>query len=146
MPFVKAISLLGDPNFLIFLVISFVVTTQLQFYYLGTSRFLEDIGTSHTAIPAAMSIAQIAQVVAMGVILPLIFKPLGFQWILAMGTAFWLIMFLVYARMRPRSLIIASMALHGLAFRLLLRRRLHLRRADGSRPTSAARPRACIPR
>ena len=115
-PFIKALSLLSNPNFLIFLVISFVVTTQLQFYYLGTSRFLENLGTSSTAIPAAMSIAQVAQVVAMWVILPLIFKPLGFQWILAMGTAFWLIMFLVYARMRPRYLVVASMALHGLAY------------------------------
>lgn len=116
LPFVKAVSLLGDPNFLIFLVISFIVSTQLQFYYLGTSRFLEDIGTSHAAIPAAMSIAQVAQVVAMAVILPFIFLRLGFQWTLAMGTAFWLVMFLVYARMRPRSLVIGSMALHGLAF------------------------------
>jgi hypothetical protein len=116
LPFVKALSLLGDPNFAIFLVISFVVTTQLQFYHLGTARFLEDIGTSHTAIPAAMSVAQIAQVVAMAVILPIIFQRLGYQWTLAMGTAFWLVMFLVYARMRPRSLVIASMALHGLAY------------------------------
>lgn len=116
LPFVKAISMLGDSNFLIFMVISFVVTTQLQFYYLGTSRFLEDIGTSHAAIPAAMSVAQIAQVVAMLAILPVIFKPLGFQWTLVMGTAFWLIMFLAYARMQPRALVIGSMALHGLAF------------------------------
>ncbi len=116
LPFIKAISMLSDPNFVIFLAISFVVTTQLQFYYLGTSRFLEDLGTSHAAIPAAMSVAQIAQVVAMGVILRYIFKPLGFQWTLAMGTAFWLIMFVVYARMQPRSLVITSMALHGLAF------------------------------
>lgn len=116
LPFVKAISMLGDSNFLIFLVISFVVSTQLQFYYLGTSRFLEDIGTSHSNIPAAMSVAQIAQVVAMAAILPYIFKRLGFQWTLAMGTAFWLAMFVVYARMRPRTLVIASMALHGLAF------------------------------
>ena len=63
-----------------------------------------------------MSIAQVAQVVAMAVILPFIFKPLGFQWTLAMGTGFWLVMFLVYARMGPRWLIVASMALHGLAF------------------------------
>jgi MFS family permease len=55
-------------------------------------------------------------VVAMAVILPIIFTRLGFQWTLAMSTAFWLVMFLVYARMRPRSLVIASMALHGLAF------------------------------
>lgn len=116
LPFVKAISMLGDSNFLIFLVISFVVSTQLQFYYLGTSRFLEDIGTSHSNIPAAMSVAQIAQVVAMAAILPYIFRRLGFQWTLAMGTAFWLAMFVVYARMRPRTLVIASMALHGLAF------------------------------
>lgn len=116
LPFITAIAMLGDPNFLTFMLISFVVTTQLQFYYLGTSRLLEDIGTSHAVIPAAMSVAQIAQVVAMAVILPYIFKPLGFQWILAMGTAFWLVMFLVYARMRPRWLVIASMGLHGLAF------------------------------
>ena len=57
-PFIQALSLLGDPNFSLFLVLSFIVTTQLQFYFLGTARFLEDIGTSHTAIPAAMSIAQ----------------------------------------------------------------------------------------
>jgi nucleoside transporter len=116
MPFMQAISLLSDSNFLIFLVISFVVATQLQFYYLGTSRLLEDIGTSHSAIPAAMSVAQIAQVVAMAAILPYIFQRLGFQWTLAMGTAFWLAMFLVYARMRPRWLVIASMTLHGFAF------------------------------
>jgi nucleoside transporter len=116
LPFIKAIALLADRNFLIFLVISFVVATQLQFYHLGTARFLEDIGTSHATIPAAMSIAQIAQVVAMAVILPFIFRRLGFQWTLAMGTAFWLVMFAVYAQMRPRYLIIASMALHGLAY------------------------------
>jgi len=116
LPFVKAIALLGDSNFALFLLISFVVTTQLQFYYLGTSRLLEDIGTSHTAIPAAMSIAQIAQVVAMAAILPYVFPRIGFQWTLAIGTALWLAMFLAYSRMRPRGLVIGSMALHGLAF------------------------------
>lgn len=116
LPFIQAISLLRDPNFLIFLVISFVVTTQLQFYFLGTSRFLEDIGVSHSAIPAAMSIAQAAQVVAMAVILPVLFVRLGYQWTLAAGTLFWMVMFLVYARMRPRSLVIASMVFHGLAY------------------------------
>ena len=116
LPFVKALSMLADPNFLVFLTISFIVTTQLQFYFLGTARYLEDIGTSHAAIPAAMSIAQIAQVVAMGVILPYIFPQLGYQWTLALGTSFWLVMYLVYARMRPRRLVVASMALHGLAY------------------------------
>jgi nucleoside transporter len=116
LPFVKALTLLANPNFLIFIVISLIVSTQLQFYYLGTSRLLEDIGTSHSNIPAAMSIAQIAQVVAMAVILPYVFKRMGFQWTLALGTAFWLFMFLTYACTWPRWLVISSMAFHGLAF------------------------------
>ena len=74
-----------------------------------------------------------------------IFKPLGFQWILAMGTAFWLIMFLVYARMRPRYLIIASMALHGLAFAFFFDAAF-IYVEQWPRPIFAARPRACIPR
>jgi nucleoside transporter len=116
LPLMKVLALLKDPNFAIFMLISFIVTTQLQFYYLGTSRFLEDIGTSHSSIPAAMSIAQIAQVVAMAVILPFTFQRMGFQWTLAVGTSFWLALFLVYARMRPKWFVVGSMALHGLAF------------------------------
>ncbi len=116
LPFVQAMSMLSNSNFLIFLVISFVVTTQLQFYFLGTARYLEDVGTSHTAIPALMSIAQLAQVVAMAWILPVIFPRLGYQWTLAIATGMWIVMFTVYSRMRPRNLIIASMALHGLAY------------------------------
>lgn len=116
LPFVQAISMLSNSNFLIFLVISFVVSTQLQFYFLGTARYLEDIGTSHTAIPALMSIAQAAQVVAMAWILPVIFPKLGYQWTLAIATGMWIVMFTVYSRVRQRNLVIASMALHGLAY------------------------------
>ena len=115
-PFLQAISMLKDTNFLLFLIISFVVTTQLQFYFLGTSRFLEDIGTPNASIPGLMSIAQAAQIVAMAVILPLIFRRMGYQWTLAIATLTWIVMFMTYARMKPRSAIIASMALHGLAY------------------------------
>ena len=96
--------------------LAFVVSTQLQFYFLGTARYLEDIGTPHTAIPALMSIAQIAQVLAMAFILPAIFPRLGYQWTLAIATGMWLVLFLAYALLRQRTLVIAAMALHGLAF------------------------------
>ena len=116
LPFVQALSLLSDPNFLIFMLLAFVVSTQLQYYFLGTARYLEDIGTPRPGIPALMSIAQIAQVVAMALILPVTFPKLGYQWTLAIATALWLTMFLIYSLLRRRSLVIASMALHGLAF------------------------------
>lgn len=116
LPFVQALSLLADRNFLIFMALAFVVSTQLQFYFLGTARYLEDIGTPRSAIPALMSIAQIAQVVAMALILPVTFPKLGYQWTLAIAAAMWLVLFLTYSQLRQRKLVIASMALHGLAF------------------------------
>lgn len=116
LPFVQALSMFSDMNFLVFMVLAFVVSTQLQFYFLGTARYLEDLGTPHTAIPALMGIAQVAQVVAMALILPVTFPKLGYQWTLAIATGMWLVMFLAYSQLRQRNLVIASMALHGLAF------------------------------
>ena len=78
LPFVKALSLLRDGDFLIFLLISFIVTTQLQFYFLGTARYLEDIGVDHKNIPAAMTLAQLAQVVAMAVMIPVVLARIGY--------------------------------------------------------------------
>jgi hypothetical protein len=115
-PFVQALSMLKDLNMLIFLVLAFVVSTQLQFYFLGTARYLEDIGTPHASIPALMGIAQLAQVIAMALILPVTFPCLGYRWTLALAVCLWLLMYLIYARLRQRNLVIASMALHGLAF------------------------------
>ena len=116
LPFVQALSMLKDLNFLVFIALAFVVSTQLQFYFLGTARYLEDIGTPHSSIPGLMGIAQIAQVVAMALILPVTFPRLGYQWTLAIAVSMWLLLFLAYSRLSQRNLIIASMALHGLAF------------------------------
>ena len=116
LPFVQALSMLKDLNFLVFIALAFVVSTQLQFYFLGTARYLEDIGTPHSAIPGLMGIAQIAQVVAMALILPVTFPRLGYQWTLAIAVGMWLLMFLAYSRLKQKNLVIASMALHGLAF------------------------------
>ena len=60
-PIVQAMSLLGDSNFLVFIVVSMVVAGLMQFYFMGTAPFLETIGIKQKDVPAAMSVAQIAQ-------------------------------------------------------------------------------------
>lgn len=115
-PFAQALSLFAKPNVAVFLVLSFVVSTQLQFYFLGTARYLEDVGISHTAVPAVMSVAQIAQIIAMACILPFLFQRLGYQWTLFFATGMWIALFLAYAFLQRQKLIIASMVLHGLAY------------------------------
>lgn len=119
LPFVKAFALLRQPDFLVFLIVALVVAAQLQFYFLGTARYLGDLGVRDTNVPAVMTIAQIAQVLAMtfmAVYEKRVLGTLGFRWTLTVGVVMWLAMYAAYALTRPRALVIASQALHGLAY------------------------------
>jgi len=118
-PLTKALSLLSNPDFVIFLVVSLVVAAQLQFYFLGTAPFLGELGVEGKNMPAVMSIAQAAQVAA--TLLVAIYEKevlgaLGFRWAIGAGAAMWLAMYCVYALTQPRWLVIASQALHGVAY------------------------------
>ncbi|MBN2376930.1 MAG: MFS transporter [Sedimentisphaerales bacterium] len=115
LPFVEAFEMFGNTNFLIFMIVSFVVTAQLQFYFLGTAQFLGDIGIQSKNVPAAMTIAQVAQVLATFFIFGYLLK-LGMRPTLAIGAACWLFMYLLYAVEKPRWLVISSQSLHGLAY------------------------------
>ena len=119
LPFVKAFALLKQPNFLLFMIVAFVVATQLQFYFLGTARYLGDLGVEDKNMPAVMTIAQATQVLAMTFMAfyqDRVLGALGFRWTLVIGAAGWLVMYGAYALMRPRGLVIASQALHGIAY------------------------------
>jgi len=116
LPALKAVGMLKNFDFAVFLVISFVVGTQLQFYFVGTSRFLEDIGVAPKNIPAAMTLAQIVQAISMGAIVPFILPQIGYGKTLALGILAWALMYLAYAVTRPRWLVVSSMMLHGFAF------------------------------
>jgi len=121
--FRKAFVLLKDRNFLIFMLIAFVVTTELQFYYGPTPQFLEGpMKISNKLIPATMTVAQIAEIIAMAVLLPIGLRAWGIRKCLAVGVIAWPIRYVFFslgpvgplAIMKP--LVIASMTLHGLGY------------------------------
>lgn len=120
LPFLKAFDMLNNSNFSIFLIISFVVTTQVWFYFLGTAPYLQDIGVKTKNIPAVMSIAQIAQAVVTFFALGFCLDQLGFQWTLAIGVLCWLVMYIIYAIKKPKIMVIFSMSLHGIAYVLFV--------------------------
>ena len=68
LPFLKAMGLLSNPNFLLFLIVAFLVATQLQFFFLGTAPYLSALGVPGRSIPAAMTLAQMAQLAATAVL------------------------------------------------------------------------------
>jgi predicted MFS family arabinose efflux permease len=114
------VAMLRNRNVLIFLGISLVATTQLQFYYMGTAPFLEAIGCRHANVPAIMTVAQIAEVAATAWVAPFVLRWIGYQWTLALGPLLWAAMYAAYTIQRPRWLVVTSMALHGFAFAFFL--------------------------
>ena len=114
--FVDAFKMLSDANFLIFLIISFIVTTELQFYYVPTAPFLEDIGVKNKNVSAVMTLAQAAEIIGMVVLLPLLLPRLGFRWTLVIGVIVWPLRYIIFAAMRPVWLVISSLTLHGLGY------------------------------
>jgi len=114
--FLAALKLLRNTNFAIFMGISFVVVTELQFYYVLTAPFLEYIGISSKRLPAVMTVAQLAEIIAMAALLPIFLPRLGARKCLAIGVIAWPIRYAIFAIGKPVWLVVASLAMHGLGY------------------------------
>ena len=116
----EAFRMLGDINFLILIVVSLVVAGLMQFYFLGTAPFMQEMGIASRFVPGTMAIAQVAQAVATLALLGLLIGRVGFQWTLAIGAASWLLLYLIYIAGKPVVLIAVAQALHGVAYVLFI--------------------------
>ncbi len=116
--FLEALSMLKDRNFAIFMLISFVVATELQFYYVLTGPFLvsDVIGISPANLSGVMTIAQIAEIFVMAVVLSWFLKKYGMRSTLALGVIAWPIRYIIFAIGTPWWLVVASLALHGFCY------------------------------
>ncbi len=116
--FLEAIKMMRDKNFLLFIIIAFVVATELMFYYILTAPFLtsEKIGVSSTILPWVMTIAQVAEIFVLAFLLPYLIIRIGIRNILVIGILAWPARYIIFAIGRPAWLVIASLALHGFCF------------------------------
>ncbi len=116
--FVEAFKMLKDPNFAIFIVICFVVATELQFYYVLTAPFLvsDAIGIPTASISAWMTIGQAAEIIVMAFVLTWSLKHLGMRKTLAIGVIAWPIRYVIFAIGSPVWLVLASLTLHGFCY------------------------------
>jgi nucleoside transporter len=116
--FLEAVKMMKDKNFLIFIIICFVVATELMFYYVLTAPFLTSarIGVSESNVSGVMVIAQVAEILVMVILLPLLISRIGIRKILVLGVLAWPLRYIIFAIGRPPWLVIASLALHGFCF------------------------------
>jgi nucleoside transporter len=115
-PMVQALGMLRDVPFAIFIGVSLLVSGTMQFYFLGTARFMQDVRIAGKNVPAAMGMAQAAQALATWFLLDLFKNNLGIQATLVIGVASWLALYVIYALTKARWLIVLAQTLHGLAY------------------------------
>lgn len=113
--FLKALKLLRDPSFVFFIIIAFVVSTELPFFFQLTAPFLQTIGVSSENIPAVMSLAQIAEIGTM-LALPWMLSHWGVRKTMALGIIAWPIRYAIFAYGQPRWFVIAALAIHGVCY------------------------------
>ena len=116
--FIEALKMLKDRNFLLFIIISFVVATELMFYYVLTAPFLvsNKIGVSSTSVSAVMVIAQAAEILVLAFLLPYFLPKYGIRKTLTIGILAWPLRYIIFAIGKPAWLVIASLSLHGFCF------------------------------
>ena len=116
--FLEALKMLRDKNFLIFMIISFVVATELQFYYVLTAPYLtsEVIRVSSSAVSGVMVIAQIAEIFVMALLLPYFLPKYGIKKTMIIGVLAWPVRYIIFVIAYPAWLVIASLALHGFCY------------------------------
>jgi nucleoside transporter len=116
--FLEALKMFKDRSFAVFAVISFVVATELQFYYVLTAPFLTSgrIGVSQKYVSAVMTIAQLAEVLVMAFLLSWALRKFGMRRTLTLGILAWPIRYIIFVIGTPAWLVIASLALHGFCY------------------------------
>jgi len=120
MPILKALTMLQDSNFLVFILVSLVVGGLMQFYFLCSARFMMDTGILAKNVPASMAIAQAVQAVATFYLLNRFIESLGYKWTLTIGITSWMLLYVVYIISKPKALIVIAQSLHGLAYVLFI--------------------------
>jgi MFS family permease len=115
-PMLAALGMLTNVNYLVFILVQLFVAGMMQFYFLGTGRFMQDKGIQGRNVSAVMGIAQAVQAAATWLLLAWSLGTLGFQWTFVLGALCWTALYVVYVASRRPLWIILSQSFHGLAY------------------------------
>jgi nucleoside transporter len=112
---IESIRVLKDPAIIRLCIFMLFVSFFYRFYYFGTGPFLRAIGFADSAIMPTMSLGQIPEIFAMGVLGWLLVR-LGSKKIILIGLALDIFRYATAAMGGPPWLVIAGLCVHGLAY------------------------------
>jgi MFS family permease len=118
LPFVKAVGLLRESRFSLFIVVSFILSIVLAGYFSFTPPFLKSEAVNMERVAPVASIMTVGQFTEMLLLpfLPFFLKRIGMKWTLALGMAAWGIRYAIFSLGLPLPAIILAIALHGICY------------------------------
>ncbi len=115
-PVMKAIGMLDNPSYLIFMLVQLVVSGMMQFYFLGTGQFMQDRGIRGKNVSAAMGMAQAVQAAGTILLLAWLIDKSGYAWTFAIGALCWAVLFATYVVSKGSLGVMLIQGFHGLAY------------------------------
>lgn len=126
--FARAFVLFKNPSYLTFFIIAMIVATELPLYYMLTFPFLQaagpTVGITSENLPTWMTIAQIAEIFTITLLLPVLLPKWGVRKVMLLGIVAWPLRYLAFAltwatyEQTPAMvwLSVAALALHGFCY------------------------------
>lgn len=110
-----AIKLMGERNFGVFALCSFLICIPLAFYYARTNDFITAMAFGEKSA-SFMTIGQVSEVLFM-LLVPFFLLRIGVKWMLVVGMLAWTLRYFLFASF-PESpaLLIVGIALHGICY------------------------------
>jgi len=111
----KAIKLMKDPSFAIFIVCSLLICIPLSFYFQSTNGFLTAMGVGNSE--GVMALGQVSEIFFL-LLLPFFFRHLGVKKMLAIGMLFWVLRYTLFAKATPEAhlFLYLGVLFHGICY------------------------------
>jgi nucleoside transporter len=104
------------PGFAVFMLLQFIVSTEFQFFYVLSAPYLETLGIPHAWLPTVKGSSQWAELIGLGLLLPLALPRLGMRNTLILGVIAWPLRYFIFSLGEPLWLVIFSLTFHGIGY------------------------------
>ncbi len=111
----KALKLMKDPSFAIFIICSLLICIPLSFYYQSANGYLKAMGVNNSE--GVMTLGQVSEIFFL-LLVPYFFRKLGVKMMLIIGMFCWVLRYVLFANAGPdlHALLFMGVILHGICY------------------------------
>ena len=111
----KALALMKDKSFAIFIICSFLLCIPLSFYFQSANGFLKEMGVANSE--GVLTLGQVSEIFFL-LLVPWFFRKLGVKKMLLIGMTFWVLRYVFFAQAGPEAhiLLYLGVLFHGICY------------------------------